>query len=89
MYQMCVLMQTEDQLLKSLESCAAVVVSICGMKASSGYRGLGYLTRAEWNAGHNEMLQGLMCNSFAFTILNHLLENNFRTRHALTDLSQS
>lgn len=61
---MCVLMQTEDQLLKSLERYVTTIVPTSGIKASGRYHGLGYLTGAEWNAVRNGMLQGLMCNFF-------------------------
>lgn len=82
-------MKTEDQLLESLERCAAMIVPTSEIKMSSGYRGLGYLTGGEWNTVHNRMLHGLICNFFTFTVLNRSMRNNSGIRHALTDLSRS
>lgn len=59
---MGVSMQTEEQFLKSPGRGITTIVPESGIKASSEYRGLGYLTGAEWNAVHNGMLRGLVCN---------------------------
>lgn len=61
---MCVLLQTEVQLLKSLERCADMIMPTSEIKASGRYHGLGCLTGAEWNAVHNKMLPGIMSNFF-------------------------
>lgn len=53
---MCVLMQTENQLLESLEGCAAMFVPTSEIKANGRYHGLSYLIGAEWNRVHNRML---------------------------------
>lgn len=89
LYQMYALMKTEDQLLESLERCAAMIVPTSGMKMSSRYHGLGYLTGAERNTVHNRMLNRLICNFFPFTILNRSVKNNSGIRHTLTDHSRS
>lgn len=53
---MCVLMPTENQLLKSLEWCAAITVPTSEIKAYRQCHGLSYLIGAEWNRMHNRML---------------------------------